>query len=76
MKPTRRPTESVSVRNRDVPMNAQSSHKWWSTITSAVFGLCSSMRQFVGGGDGLVCWSVGKADQMSDKLTAAVQGVC
>ena len=26
-----------SARNRDVLMNAQSPHKWWSTLKSAVF---------------------------------------
>ena len=26
-----------SVRNRDVLMNAQSPHKWWSTLKSAIF---------------------------------------
>ena len=30
-----------SDRNRDVLMNVQSHHKWWSTIKSAVFGLSS-----------------------------------
>ena len=28
-----------SARNRNVLMNAQSPHKWWSTLKSAVFGL-------------------------------------
>ena len=28
-----------SARNRDILMNAQSPHKWWSTLKSAVFGL-------------------------------------
>ena len=27
-----------SDRNRDVLMNVQSPHKWWSTLKSAVFG--------------------------------------
>ena len=27
-----------SGRNRDVLMNVQSPHKWWSTLKSAVFG--------------------------------------
>ena len=27
-----------SDRNRDVLMNVQSPHKWWSTLLSAVFG--------------------------------------
>ena len=30
-----------SYRNRDVPMNVQSPHKWWFTLKSAVF--CSSL---------------------------------
>ena len=55
-----------SARNRDVLMNAQSPHKWWSTHKSAVFGLCSSLPLLVGGGGGLVCESVGKADLFSD----------
>ena len=51
-----------SARNRDVLMNAQSPHKWWSTLESAVFGLSSSLPPRVGGGGGLVCESIGKAD--------------
>ena len=38
------------VRNRDLLINAQFSHKWWSTLKSAVFGLSSSFPQLVGGG--------------------------
>ena len=49
-------------------MNAQSPHKWWSTLKSAVFGLSSSLPQLVGGGGGLVCESVGKADLLSDRF--------
>ena len=63
-----------SDRNRDVLMNAQSPHKWWSTLKSAVFDLSSSLPPLVGGGGGLVCWSVGKADGSFWWL--AVQGVC
>ena len=55
-----------SARNRDVLMNAQSLHKWWSTLKSAVFGLSSSLPPLGGGGGGLVCESVGKADLLSD----------
>ena len=55
-----------SVRNRDVIMNAQSPHKWWSTLKSDVFGLTSSLLLLVGGGGGLVCESVVKADLVSD----------
>ena len=47
-------------------MNAQSPHKWWFTLKSAVFGLSSSLPPLVGGGGGLVCESVGKADLISD----------
>ena len=47
-------------------MNAQSPHKWWSTLKSAVFGLSSSLPPLVGGGGGLVCESVCKADRLSD----------
>ena len=42
-----------SARNRDVLMNAQPPHKWWSTLKSAVFGLSSSLPPHVGGGGGL-----------------------
>ena len=45
-----------SVRNRDgFIMNAQSPHKWLSTLKPAVFGLSSSAPSLVGGGGGLVC---------------------
>ena len=47
-------------------MNAQSPHKWWSTFKSSVLGLSSSLPPLVGGGDGLVCESVGKADLLLD----------
>ena len=36
------------------------------TLKSAVFGLSSSLPPLVGGGGGLVCKSVGKADLLSD----------
>ena len=55
-----------SARNRDVLMNAQSPHKWWSTLKFAVFCLSSSLPPLAGGGGGLVCESVGKADPLSD----------
>ena len=45
-----------SVRNRDVLMNPQSPHKWWSTLRSAVLGLSSSLPPLVGGVGGLVDW--------------------
>ena len=40
-------------------MNVQSTHKWWSTLKSAVFGSSSSLPP-------LVSESVGKADLLSD----------
>ena len=55
-----------SARNWDVLMNAQSPHKWWSTLKSAVFGWSSSLPPLVGGGGELVCESAGKADLLSD----------
>ena len=55
-----------SDRNRDVLMNIQSPHKWWSTLKSAVFGSSSSLPQLISEGGGLVCESVGKADLLSD----------
>ena len=54
-----------NARNSDVLMNAQSL-KWWSTLKSAVFCLSLSLPLLVGGGGGLVCESVGKADLLSD----------
>ena len=51
-----------SARNRDVLMNAQSPHKWWSTLKSPVFSLSSSLPPLVGGGVWLefvtatACW--------------------
>ena len=47
-------------------MNAQSPHKCWSILKSAVFGLCSALPPLVGGGGGLMCESVSKADLLSD----------
>ena len=47
-------------------MNAQSPHKWRSTLKSAFSGLSSSLPPFVGIGGGLVCESVGKADLLLD----------
>ena len=56
-----------SVRNRDVPLNAQCPHTWWSTLKSAVFGSSSdsSVPPLIRAGGGLVCESVGKADMLS-----------
>ena len=55
-----------SDRNRDVLMNVQSPHKWWSTLKSEVLGSSSSLPPLVSEGGGLVCESVGKADLLSD----------
>ena len=44
-----------SDRNRDVPMNVQPLHKWWSTLKSAVFSSSSSLPPLVCEGGGLVC---------------------
>ena len=46
-------------------MNAQSPHKWRSTLKSAMSGLSSSLPPLVGGGGGLVRESVGKANLLS-----------
>ena len=51
-----------SVINKDVLVNAQSLHKWWSILKSAVFGSSSSLSPLVGGSGGLIHESVGKAD--------------
>ena len=55
-----------SVKNRDVLMNVQSPHKWWSTLKSDKFSSSSSLLLLVGGG----WWSesVGKASVLSDNL--------
>ena len=66
MKPFSEAKRQLSDRNRAVLMNVQSSHKWWSTFKSAVFGTSSSVPLLVSGGGGLVCESVGKADLLSD----------
>ena len=66
MKPTQRPSVSFCDRNRDVLMNVQSPHKWWSTLKSAVFSSSSSLPQLISEGGGLLCVSVGKADLLSD----------
>ena len=63
-----------SDRNRDVLMNVQSPHNWWSTPKSAVFGTSSSLPRLVNEGGELVCESVGKADLQF--WQQAVQGGC
>ena len=55
-----------SDRNRDVFMNVESPHKWWSTLTSVVFGSSSALPPLISEGGGLVCESIGKADLLSD----------
>ena len=55
-----------SDRNRDVLMNVQSPHKWWSTLKSAVFSSSSSLPPLVSEGGGLVCELVGKDDLLLD----------
>ena len=55
-----------SDKNKDVLMNVQSPHKWWSTLKSAVFCSSSSLPPLVSEGGGLVCESIGKADMLSD----------
>ena len=55
-----------NVRNRDVLMNVQSPHKWWSTLKSVVFGSSLSLPSLVREGGGLVCESVGNSDLLSD----------
>ena len=63
-----------SDKNRAVLMNVQSSHKWWPTLKSAVFGTSSSLPPLVNEGGGLVCESVGKADLLSDHLAPCSPG--
>ena len=53
------------VRKRDILMNTQCPHKWWSTLRSHVFSLSSSLPHFVGRGGGLVCESFVKANLLS-----------
>ena len=55
-----------SDRNRDVLMNVQSPHKWWSTLKSAVFGSSSSLPPLISKGGEVVCESVSKADLLSN----------
>ena len=55
-----------SDRNRDVLMNVQSPHKWWSTLNAAVFTSSSALPPLVNEGGGLVCESIGEADLLLD----------
>ena len=55
-----------SARNREVLRNAQSRHKWWSTLKSPVFDLSSSLLRLVSGGGDWCASRVGKADLLSD----------
>ena len=69
MKHTRRPSVSL-VTNRDVLMNVQFHHKWWSTLKSAVYGLGSLLPPLVSEGGGLECGLVGKADLLSNHFVS------
>ena len=66
MKPTQMPRISLVTETGYVLMNVQSPLKWYSTLKSAVFGQSSSLHSLVGGGVGLMCESVSKADLLSD----------
>ena len=55
-----------SHRNRNVLMNVQSPHKWWSTLKSAVFSSSLSLPPLISEGGGLVCECVGKANLLAD----------
>ena len=69
MGPTRRPSISLVTETGMILVNAQSSHKWWSTLKSAVFGWSSSLPPLVGGGGGLEYESYGKDDLLSDHFS-------
>ena len=43
-------------------------HKWGSTLQSAMFCLSSSLPPLIGGGGGLMCESVDKAELFSDNF--------
>ena len=53
--------QQFNIRARDTLLNAQSSHKWWSTLKTAVFGSHSSLPPLNGGGGGLLYEPGGKA---------------
>ena len=58
-------------RKRDVRMNVQLPHKWWPTLKSVVFSSSLSLPPLVGGGGGLGCVLVGKAN-----LTISSPEIC
>ena len=64
MKPTQRPSVDFVT---ETGMNAQSPHKWWSTLKS-VSCLSSLLHPLVSEGGDLFCESVGKADLLSDNF--------
>ena len=72
--PTWRHKRQFSDSNRDVLMNVQSPHKWWSTLKFAVFCSSSSLPTLVSEGGGVVCESVRKADLCRIILTASSPG--
>ena len=47
--------DSFNARCRETLSSSVSSHKWWSTLKSAVFGVESSIPPLLGTGGGLVC---------------------
>ena len=51
-----------SVSSKDVLIDAQCPHKWWSTLKSAVFRFVSSSPYWEGGGGGRVCEYVGTGE--------------
>ena len=66
----------ISARNRIVLISAQSTHKWWSTLKSAVFGLSSSLPPLVGGGGTGVRFGWQSWSALGSFWWQAVQGVC
>ena len=50
MTPIQRTKHQFSDRNRDVLLNFQSPHKWWSTLKSVMFGPSSSLPTIVSDG--------------------------
>ena len=70
------PKREFSDRNRDVLMNVESPHKWWSTLKSAVFGSSSPLPPLIREAGGLVCESIGKYDQQSDHIDSKQSRGC